>query len=283
MVVPLYNVEDYLVSCLESIADQTFSDLEVVLVDDGSPDTSGDIAEEFAAGRDGPGTYSASRPGRYGVDYYYEDLAGLQQIARTGATVVRVAVTWERLQHQLKAPLDEREVRRVNALLSAAQEAGLGVILCVGETEAEREAGSTEERLTTQLTAALRDLEAADKAKDRFIAVLSHELRNPLASVASAVEVLAEGGTGTDLRERALDIVRRQTATMRQLLEDLLDVTRIIRGKMPYQWEVADAHALAGRTLDICGCEAQAKRIELASDLSAPEYHVRADPARLPS
>ena len=52
VVVPIYNVEDYLVSCLESLADQTFRETEVVLVDDGSPDSSGRIAEEFAAGRE---------------------------------------------------------------------------------------------------------------------------------------------------------------------------------------------------------------------------------------
>ncbi len=52
MVVPIYNVEDYLGSCLESLADQTFRECEVILVDDGSPDGSGRIAEEFAAGRD---------------------------------------------------------------------------------------------------------------------------------------------------------------------------------------------------------------------------------------
>jgi len=46
VVVPIYNVEDYLGSCLESIADQTFTDLEVVLVDDGSPDRSGELAED---------------------------------------------------------------------------------------------------------------------------------------------------------------------------------------------------------------------------------------------
>ncbi len=53
VVVPIYNVEDYLVSCLESLADQTFADLEVVLVDDGSPDSSGRIAEDFARERPG--------------------------------------------------------------------------------------------------------------------------------------------------------------------------------------------------------------------------------------
>ena len=53
VVVPIYNVEDYLRSCLESIAEQTFDRLDVVLVDDGSPDRSGEIAEEFARGREG--------------------------------------------------------------------------------------------------------------------------------------------------------------------------------------------------------------------------------------
>ena len=53
VVVPIYNVEDYLVSCLESIAGQTFTDLEVILVDDGSPDRSGELAEDFARDRAG--------------------------------------------------------------------------------------------------------------------------------------------------------------------------------------------------------------------------------------
>ncbi len=53
VVVPVYNVEDYLLACLESLADQTFDDLDVVIVDDGSTDASGAIAEDFSAGRDG--------------------------------------------------------------------------------------------------------------------------------------------------------------------------------------------------------------------------------------
>ena len=55
VVVPIYNVSDYLVACLESLVAQTLGDLEVILVDDGSTDGSGDMADQFAAGRDGAG------------------------------------------------------------------------------------------------------------------------------------------------------------------------------------------------------------------------------------
>jgi aryl-phospho-beta-D-glucosidase BglC (GH1 family) len=67
--------------------------------------------------------------GRCGVDCYYEDAAGYRAIARTGAAIVRLSVTWERLQHRLGGPLDAREVDRVRTSLRAAGSAGLGVVL----------------------------------------------------------------------------------------------------------------------------------------------------------
>lgn len=85
----------------------------------------------FAAGQDGPDSYSAAQPGRFGVDYYYDSLADLRQIASTGATVVRVGVTWERLQHHLGGPLDAREIARLDHTLRSAESIGLRVILDV--------------------------------------------------------------------------------------------------------------------------------------------------------
>jgi hypothetical protein len=83
----------------------------------------------FAAGPEGPTWYSNDRPGRYGEDYYYDSSADLRQVARTGARIVRLSMTWERLQHGLGAPLDQRELARIRATLQAAQSAGLGVVL----------------------------------------------------------------------------------------------------------------------------------------------------------
>jgi hypothetical protein len=83
----------------------------------------------FGAGPEGPSSYSAARPGTYGRDYQYDSASDLAQLARLGVSVVRVAITWERLQHQPEGPLDQAELERVRGLLQAARTVGLGVIV----------------------------------------------------------------------------------------------------------------------------------------------------------
>ncbi|HTO96634.1 MAG TPA: ATP-binding protein [Myxococcales bacterium] len=74
-------------------------------------------------------------------------------------------------------------------------------------------------------------LEAADKAKNEFLAMLSHELRNPLAAMNSAAHLLKAVDPGHPAAPRARDVIERQTRLMTRLIEDLLDVTRITMGK----------------------------------------------------
>jgi two-component system CheB/CheR fusion protein len=95
------------------------------------------------------------------------------------------------------------------------------------------------ERSRAELIAALdqqqrigAELEAANTQKDRFIAVLSHELRNPLAAIGSAAQALQLGALKAKVRTRASQIVLRQTNVMRLLLDDLLDVSRLRLGKL---------------------------------------------------
>src|SRR4029079_8353035 len=65
------------------------------------------------------------------------------------------------------------------------------------------------------------------------------------------------------------------------LIDDLLDVMRIVRGKMPLQWEVADGHKIIDQAIQVCRSEVLGKRLRLDADLSAAHRHVNADPARL--
>ncbi len=84
------------------------------------------------------------------------------------------------------------------------------------------------------------ELRNADRRKEEFLAVLSHELRNPLAPIQTAVDLLEQrrtgnGGTGAD---RELAMIKRQVQNLRRLVDDLLDVSRISRGKIELRKDV---------------------------------------------
>ena len=92
---------------------------------------------------------------------------------------------------------------------------------------------------------AAEELQAADRRKDEYLAMLAHELRNPLAPIMNAVEVLKLAGDSMELRGRQWGIIERQVAHMARLLDDLLDVARVTRGKIELRREpLALAEAL---------------------------------------
>ena len=123
--------------------------------------------------------------------------------------------------------------------------------------------------------------ETASRAKDQFLAMLSHELRTPLTPVLlTAAAARDDPETPAHLRV-TFEEIRQNLELEARLIDDLLDVMRIIRGKMPYHFEVVDAHPLIVRALEICRGEASAKGIEILAELDAPRHHVNADAARL--
>ncbi|MDA8521797.1 hybrid sensor histidine kinase/response regulator [Acidovorax sp. NCPPB 4044] len=81
-----------------------------------------------------------------------------------------------------------------------------------------------------QEQAARQQAEAANRAKDEFLTMLSHELRNPLAAIAAASDVLSSGSGGPDTADQALVIIQRQTQHLASMMRDLLDVGRVLRG-----------------------------------------------------
>jgi PAS domain S-box-containing protein len=87
-------------------------------------------------------------------------------------------------------------------------------------------------RDVTEQRRAFEALREADRRKDEFLAVLSHELRNPLAPIRSAVFVLERADAATDTARRARDVIARQVGHLARLVDDLLDVTRIARGRI---------------------------------------------------
>src|SRR5438034_3575837 len=127
----------------------------------------------------------------------------------------------------------------------------------------------------------LQEKARSNLAKDQFLAMLSHELRTPLTPVlASAFALENEQALPENIRE-SLQMIRRNVELEARLIDDLLDLTRISRGKVQLNFEIVDAHSLLQNALEIYQAEIGRKHLALRLDLAAQKVHLRADPARL--
>ncbi len=123
--------------------------------------------------------------------------------------------------------------------------------------------------------------ESASRAKDQFLAMLSHELRTPLTPVLlMATAMLEEPDTPAEIRTM-LELTRRNVQLEARLIDDLLDITRISRGKLDLNREHVNAHALIQQALEICRDDIRTNELQLSLELAADEHHVDGDPARL--
>jgi signal transduction histidine kinase/CheY-like chemotaxis protein len=141
---------------------------------------------------------------------------------------------------------------------------------------------------TSELTAAatrLRASEAAlrerDRRKDEFIAMLAHELRNPLAPIRNVVELLRQHTNGGPEVRRSREVIERQIAHLTRLVDDLLDVSRITRGKLELRTEPADFRDIARAAAEGVQQTAAARRLDLTVSLPPEPVRVRVDTVRM--
>jgi len=141
------------------------------------------------------------------------------------------------------------------------------------------------ERLRAELLAraerAQNLAEQANEAKDRFLAVLSHELRTPLTSLLLQAEVLRSGVLEPAKLKRVGAAVERGANLQLRLVEELLDVSRIIAGKLRLQDKWVDLPPVVAAALELVKAPAEAKSLRLAADVAAAVPLFRGDPARL--
>jgi signal transduction histidine kinase len=128
----------------------------------------------------------------------------------------------------------------------------------------------------------LTDAEAASRAKDNFLATLSHELRTPLTPVAALVSALRQDDRlPADVRSD-LEVIHRNIALESRLIDDLLDLTRIARGKLELRMENADLRPVLEHALrTVCESGTNEKGVDCRSELAEGPHPVRCDPARL--
>jgi signal transduction histidine kinase len=124
------------------------------------------------------------------------------------------------------------------------------------------------------------ELKETDRRKDDFMAMLGHELRNPMAAISGAIEVMRARPDDREHIERARAIIERQTEQLARLVDDLLDVARITRGKIALRLEVLDVALIVRRAMETVHAAATAKRHELTLDVDGNVY-ANADRTRL--
>lgn len=127
----------------------------------------------------------------------------------------------------------------------------------------------------------VRDIKESDKRKNEFLAMLSHELRNPLAPVRNAVQVLLQSGIDHPQVNWAREVIDRQVSHLARLVDDLLDVSRITRGKIRLQLKVCDVAGLVASAIETSRPAIEANSHNLLVLLPKAPLHIMADPARL--
>jgi two-component system CheB/CheR fusion protein len=165
---------------------------------------------------------------------------------------------------------------------------GRGILAVIVDLTEHRRAMEELENSRAELWEALmdnegvrRELEAASKAKDHFLAVLSHELRTPLTPVLMAARMLGQReDLPPDVRE-SVDMIRRNIQIEAQFVDDLLDVTRIERGKLEIVREPVNLHTVIEQAIAVAESELQEKRQHLSVELKAANCEVKGDATRL--
>ncbi len=132
----------------------------------------------------------------------------------------------------------------------------------------------------TDLLRAKDAAEAANRAKDQFMAVLSHELRTPLTPVLATVELMERDLTMSAETRESVEMIRRNIQLEARLIDDLLDLTRIARGKIKLHQEAVDVHTAITRTIATLQSEIDLKHLNIELELQAGNPAVWADPTR---
>ncbi|MDQ3337196.1 MAG: hybrid sensor histidine kinase/response regulator [Myxococcota bacterium] len=162
-------------------------------------------------------------------------------------------------------------------LLAGLLRGEAAVITARADLEVARQAAERAVTLARSLDLARHDAEQATRVKDEFLAMLGHELRNPLAPIVTALQMMRLEGVNT----RSQDILERQVAHVLRLVDDLLDVSRITSGKVELRKEPTEIHAIVTRAIEMSRPLLEQRRTQLEVDVPERGLVVDGDPSRL--
>ncbi|HEY1376236.1 MAG TPA: ATP-binding protein [Gemmataceae bacterium] len=209
-------------------------------------------------------TEAQTLPDRWADAVHPDDLPGIWAAADSGRAAAAA------FEYEARFRRADGEYRWHLGRVTPVRDAAGHVVRWVGS------ATDIEDRKRAE--AALRD---ADRRKDEFLAVLGHELRGPLAPLRGGLEVLQRAGGDPAVAGLALGMMGRQLAHLVRLVDDLLDVSRINRGKVRLRAEPLDLRAVVDRAVETARPLVDARGHDLAVDLPADPLPITGDDARL--
>jgi PAS domain S-box-containing protein len=137
------------------------------------------------------------------------------------------------------------------------------------------------DRLLEAERVARAEAERASRVKDDFVAMVSHELRTPLNAILGWTQLMMRARTDPAIVARGLDVVARNTRLQAQLISDLLDISRIVAGKLQLDTRSVDLRAIVGQAIETIEEEAHAKGVEIVQQLDDGASLVSGDSSRL--
>jgi signal transduction histidine kinase/CheY-like chemotaxis protein len=172
----------------------------------------------------------------------------------------------------------------LGGLLNSEQE----IALASAEATDARESANRANALSAALEAARSEhaklnteLREEHQRKDEFLAMLAHELRNPLSPLLTSLEILRHPAVTVDQRDRQIDVMRRQVAQLSRLVEDLLDVSRVRRGRIELKRSQVSLRDVIDHAMEECQPLLQTRRHQLSLSLPEAALWVDVDPARM--
>ncbi len=182
----------------------------------------------------------------------------------SSGNIVGILVTFYTTLHQF----EEYELRMLDLLARQAADA-------IEQIRAEETIQESEKRAL----ALVEELRKLDQNKNQFLSILSHELRNPLASIMMSVSLLDRVTPGGKQFRQAKEIIERQTTQLSRLVDDLLDITKINQNKISLKKEKINLNELISRVLEDYRELLASKAVEV--ELTSVPLYMEADPARL--
>jgi PAS domain S-box-containing protein len=157
----------------------------------------------------------------------------------------------------------------------------IGVIIVFHDVSERRRIEKERERLLESERAARGEAEEANRLKDEFLATVSHELRTPLNAILGWTSALRDGRLKEEVTQNALDIIERNAKSQAEIIEDILDVSRIVTGKLNINTEPVNPEPIILSAIDSLRPAAEAKAITLKLSLEPKKGLIAGDPDRL--